>query len=141
MCDHIGFGLSDKPLHGAYSIAEYADNVLATWRHYGIKQGALYFCDSHGSFLHSASCCPRHGIDRRFGTFGAKGTRHASRTRLFLVVFYRHLWLGRCARDPFGDAHQWRHRHGRIAPAAFPAHPHCTLGAPFFLHFLFLRTI
>jgi pimeloyl-ACP methyl ester carboxylesterase len=39
--DHLGFGLSDKPVNYSYSLMEQADVALAVWRSLGIKRGHL----------------------------------------------------------------------------------------------------
>lgn len=37
--DHLGFGLSDKPLHYSYSLMEQTDQALMLWQHLGIREG------------------------------------------------------------------------------------------------------
>lgn len=39
--DHLGFGLSDKPVDYGYSLMEQADQALALWRHLGIERAHL----------------------------------------------------------------------------------------------------
>lgn len=39
--DHLGFGLSDKPVDYGYSLMEQADQALLLWRHLGIEQAHL----------------------------------------------------------------------------------------------------
>lgn len=39
--DHLGFGLSDKPLNYSYSLIEQADIALALWQKMGIKKAHL----------------------------------------------------------------------------------------------------
>jgi pimeloyl-ACP methyl ester carboxylesterase len=39
--DHLGFGLSDKPLDYSYSLIEQAEVAMEVWRKLGIKQGHI----------------------------------------------------------------------------------------------------
>ena len=39
--DHLGFGFSDKPQNGNYSLIQQADRALALWSHLGIKEATL----------------------------------------------------------------------------------------------------
>ncbi len=40
--DHLGFGLSDKPLEYSYSLIEQADRALLLWQKLGIKEAHLF---------------------------------------------------------------------------------------------------
>ena len=64
--DHLGFGLSDKPLDYSYSLLEQADQALQLWRKLGVSQATVLGHDYGTSVTTELMARHNRGLDLGF---------------------------------------------------------------------------
>ncbi|MCU0511793.1 MAG: alpha/beta hydrolase [Anaerolineae bacterium] len=89
--DHLGFGFSDKPADGDYSIPAQARRLLALVAHLGLAAPALIGHSMGGQIVLEAACQSPQQV-RRVMTVG--GVVTGAITPYFRRIFSLPLWLG-----------------------------------------------
>lgn len=95
--DHLGFGLSDKPLDCSYSLIDQADRALLLWRALGIREGHLLAHDYGTSVATELIARRNFGIEpvRLFSATLGNGSMLIEMARLFLSQrLLKHPWFG-----------------------------------------------